>query len=323
MTHFIVGAAGLTGATLAARLLADGEDVAGVDMAPKTARLPDALPWYQLDIRDVEALARLPFAAGDTVHHLAARQYHAGVPMRRRKAYFREVNLEGTRNVLQAMGASGCDRLIFFSTDMVYGIPERTPVHADAPLRPIDAYGESKALAEGLITEARVAGMNVTVFRPRLIVGPGRLGILTKLFWLIERGLPVPMIGNGANHYQMISVADCVTAVLRAVSHGVPNMTFNLGSDHPPMVRELLRSLIDHAGSSSILVPTPSAAVKAALGVLDRIGLTLMYPEQFQIADIDCRVDIVATKTALDWAPEFDDRDMLIAAFDSYVNSPP
>jgi dTDP-glucose 4,6-dehydratase len=81
--------------------------------------------------------------------------------------------------------------------------------------------------------------LNATIFRPRLIAGAGRLGILVKLFELIRRGLPVPMIGNGTNRYQMVAVEDCVSAALLAVE-GCPTGPFNLGSDAPPMVRDLL-----------------------------------------------------------------------------------
>jgi dTDP-glucose 4,6-dehydratase len=54
--------------------------------------------------------------------------------------------------------------------------------------------------------------MNISMFRPRLIIGPGRLGILEKLFKLIDMNLPVPMIGSGKNPYQFISVFDCAEA---------------------------------------------------------------------------------------------------------------
>ena len=45
-----------------------------------------------------------------------------------------------------------------------------------------------------------------------MIIGPGRLGLLKKLFFLIKNNLPVPMIGSGKNRYQFISVFDCADA---------------------------------------------------------------------------------------------------------------
>ncbi|OWK24487.1 hypothetical protein AJ87_21295 [Rhizobium yanglingense] len=84
--------------------------------------------------------------------------------------------------------------------------------------RPIGPYGRSKVGAERLLMQAcREFGLHATIFRPRLIAGAGRLGILTKLFRLIRAGLPIPLIGAGKNRYQMIAVEDCVAAALAAV----------------------------------------------------------------------------------------------------------
>ncbi|MBT4939377.1 MAG: NAD(P)-dependent oxidoreductase, partial [Rhodospirillaceae bacterium] len=65
---------------------------------------------------------------------------------------------------------------------------------------------------------------------------------------------------------------------------------------------------------------TPAMAVKMVLTGLDHAGVPLMYPEQFRIADIDCRVDVENTKSVLQWSPKFKDQDMLIAAYDEYLN---
>lgn len=62
----------------------------------------------------------------------------------------------------------------------------------------------------------------------------GRLGILEKLFKLVDHNLPVPMIGSGRNPYQFISVFDCASAARAAFSAGVPNEVYNLGSLNPP-----------------------------------------------------------------------------------------
>jgi dTDP-glucose 4,6-dehydratase len=150
---------------------------------------------------------------------------------------------------------------------------------------------------------ARAAGMNITILRPRMIVGPGRLGILVKLFRLIDRNLPLPMIGAGKNVYQMISVFDVVAAIEAAAQQGCPNLELNLGSDTPRPVRELLCSLIRSVGSRSVVVPTPGAVIKAALALLEAIGLPLMHREQYAIANLDYLVDITETKRALGWQP--------------------
>ena len=160
--------------------------------------------------------------------------------------------------------------------------------------------------------------MNVSIFRPRLIIGPGRLGILEKLFVLVDNNLPVPMIGLGRNQYQFISVYDCASAARLAWQNGVPNGNYNLGSKNPPTVRELLSRLIKEAGSYSVLVPTWAPMVKRTLDVLDWINMPLMDPEQYQIADEVSIRDTSAAERDLGWRPTAGDVDMLLAAYAYY-----
>jgi dTDP-glucose 4,6-dehydratase len=248
---------------------------------------------------------------------MAANQYHTKVP-KEREQYFRSVNTEGTRNLLEVIYDKGCRNYIMFSTDMTYGKPHYLPVDTQHPQNPFGPYGKSKCEAEQICRDFRDCGMNITIFRPRMIMGPGRAGILLKLFKLIDLNLPVPTIGNGHNHYQMISVFDCVSAVLCAIEKGIPNKEFNLGSENAPDVRALLQNTIKQAGKHSFVIPTPGKIVKAVLRLLDNVGLTLMYPEQFMIADEEYILDITETKKDLAWQPLYNDADMLADAYKMY-----
>jgi len=138
---------------------------------------------------------------------------------------------------------------VHFTTDMIYGHTVTHPMTEDHPVAPLGEYGWSKQKTEELAVELRKRGMNISLFRPRLIIGPGRLGILEKLFKLIDWNLPVPMIGSGKNPYQFISVFDCAEAARAAFKSGVPNEAYNLGSLNPPPVKRLLGDLIRFAGS--------------------------------------------------------------------------
>ena len=276
-----------------------------------------ACSYKIIDIRDTEGLSHLPIDKGNVVINMAANQYHTKVP-KNREEYFRSVNTEGTRNLLTMMEQKGCTQYIMFSTDMTYGKPQYLPVDTKHPQNPFGPYGQSKLLSEQICREYRAKGMNITIFRPRMIMGPGRAGILLKLFKLIDHNLPVPTVGNGHNHYQMISVFDCVSAVLCAIDKGVPNKEYNLGSEDAPDVRSLLQNTIRQAGKHSFVLPTPGKLVKAVLRLLDDIGLTLMYPEQFMIADEEYILDISETKEDLVWQPKYNDADMLAEAYKMY-----
>ncbi|MDX3909587.1 MAG: NAD(P)-dependent oxidoreductase [Sphingobium sp.] len=311
--HVITGGAGFVGSRLSAALIARGEDVVIFDSAPPA---PGQHRFVPGDIRNSDDLSKLDLQADDTVYHLAARQFHGPVPPQGREDWFAEVNRDGTRKLLDAMERGGAGRLVFFSTDMTYGRPDQSPVPATHRQAPIGPYGRSKLAAEQFIGEAMArSSLSATIFRPRLIAGTGRLGILAKLFRLIALGLPVPMIGAGRNHYQMIAVDDCVAAALQAVDRGLPPGPFNLGSESPPTVRALLADVIRRAGSRSVLIPTPARMVQAVLAGLDRIGMTLLYPEQYAIADLDYVLDTSRTRAVLDWSPTRSDTDII---FDAY-----
>jgi UDP-glucose 4-epimerase len=78
----------------------------------------------------------------DAVLHCGARSL-VGESMRDPALYFRE-NVAGGIALLEAMREAAVDRLVVSSTAAVYGVPEITPIAEDAPLRPINPYGESK-----------------------------------------------------------------------------------------------------------------------------------------------------------------------------------
>ncbi len=316
MKFILIGGSGFVGQHLAAELAKRGQEAVICDIAEPAT--PEIGSFVRTDVTDWASVRALPLEEDDIVIHLAANQYHGRVPRRDRQAYFAHTNVCGTANILQVMEQRRAKRMIYFSTDMVYGRPSYLPIDTEHPKLPFGPYGESKRESELLCGRYRDKGARITVFRPRMIIGPGRLGVLKKLFRLIEAGLPVPLIGSGANHYQMIAVADCVQAVMRAIDLDCPNEAYNLGSKNPPTVRELLGSLITRVNSRSRLIPTPGSAVKAVLSGLSAAGVELLYKEQYMIADENYLVDISKTERELGWSPLYSDDDMLMASYSTY-----
>ena len=318
MKHIIIGGDGFVGTVLAADLARRGENVLIADIVKSAHDVYDKVPFHYTDITDRTSLAGLEFGPDDMIYNMSARMLSPIQPRAKRQEFFWPVNYHGVENLLRLMRARGCNRLVHYTTDMVYGHAQKVPVTEDHPKAPLGEYGLSKLKTEELCQDFRDKGMNITIFRPRLIIGPGRLGILARLFRLVDAHLPVPMIGSGRNAYQFVSVFDCASAARLAWQAGVPNRAYNLGSDDPPTVRDLLGRLIKEAGSKSILLPTPPRLVKLALDALDVINLPLMDPEQYLIADEHCIVDTSAAKRDLGWSGTCRDEDMLIDAYKEY-----
>lgn len=317
--YVVIGGSGFVGQWLVKTLVQRGADVLVDDIAP----FPDntqGFNYLNMDIRFQDQVKLIGFKPDDIVIHLAANQYHLKPPRKNRKEYFFETNYNGTENILREMYRIGCKNLIYFSTDMVYGKPLELPVKSDHPQNPFGFYGLSKQASEQLCREFREKKINITIFRPRMIIGPGRLGILKKLFKLIELNLPIPLIGDGRNCYQMVSVFDVVEAILQAVNKGIPNAEYNLGSINPPTVYNLLKETIIAANSKSLLVKTPGILVKNILSFLGKVGVELMYNEQYEIADQEYLLDISNTCAELDWQPKYSDTQMLIQAYKTWQN---
>lgn len=322
MKHILFGGNGFVGRYTARDLLAAGEQVLVCDIAKDELPIYEKAQFMHCDITRPEQVAQVPIAADDIVHNLAARMLHPIVKRRARYDYFYSVDYHGAVHIIGAMERAGCNRLLQFSTDMVYG-PMQTPppVKVDHPRVPIGEYSASKMALEDYCIGKRAQGLKVSIFRPRLINGPGRVGILGMLFNLMRMNLPVPLIGNGRNRYQMVSVFDCASATIASAGKGVVNGEFNLGSANPPTVRQLLGEVIRQAGSKSILVPTIAAPAKVLLRLLDRLNLPILVPEQFEIADHDFVNDIEPTMRMLDWRPKHGDLDMMLEAYRRFLTA--
>ncbi|TPJ73991.1 NAD(P)-dependent oxidoreductase [Mesorhizobium sp. B2-7-1] len=318
MRHVIFGGDGFVGRHLAPKLVADGETVVVADIVKSDLPHYRSLRFITCDVTDPASVAKVGLKADDMVYNLSAKMLSPIQVRAKRHDFFFPVNFHGSENIMQAMDKAGASKLVHYTTDMIYGHTVVLPMTEDHPVSPLGEYGLSKLKTEELAAEWRKRGMSVSLFRPRLIIGPGRLGILEKLFKLIDWSLPVPMIGSGRNPYQFISVFDCAEAARAAWKAGVPNEAYNLGSLNPPPVKRLLGDLIRHAGSRSILLPTPGWAVKRTLDLLDLVNMPIMDPEQYLIADEECVLDVSKAERQLGWVPQYRDEDMLIAAYSEY-----
>ncbi|KUM26243.1 NAD-dependent dehydratase [Mesorhizobium loti] len=318
MRHVIFGGDGFVGRHLAPKLAADGENVVVADIVKSDLPHYRSVRFITCDVTDPASVAAVALRADDMVYNLSAKMLSPIQVRANRHDFFFPVNFHGTEHIIRAMDKAGASKLVHYTTDMIYGHTVVLPMTEDHPVAPLGEYGLSKLRTEELAAEWRKRGMSISLFRPRLIIGPGRLGILEKLFKLIDWNLPVPMIGSGRNPYQFISVFDCAEAARAAWKAGVPNEAYNLGSLNPPPVKKLLGDLIRHAGSKSILLPTPGWVVKRTLDLLDLMNMPIMDPEQYLIADEECVLDVSKAERQLGWMPQYRDEDMLIAAYSEY-----
>jgi UDP-glucose 4-epimerase len=153
MNVLVTGGAGYIGGTVTRLLLAAGHTVTIYDNLCHSRReaVPSGARFIEGDLADRNSIeGTLKEGRFDGVMHFAA-LIEAGESMKVPEIYFRN-NTMATLTLLEAMMATGHDRLVFSSTAACYGEPESTPITEEARLLPTNAYGESKLLVEQMLT---------------------------------------------------------------------------------------------------------------------------------------------------------------------------
>ena len=152
MKVLITGGAGYIGGAVSRLLLEGGNAVTVYDNLchSKPSAVASGVEFVKGDVGDGELLRRtLQSGQFDGVMHFAA-LIEAGESMQRPEIYFRN-NTASTLTLLEAMLATGHDRLVFSSTAACYGEPDSIPILEDAKLHPTNPYGESKLLVEQML----------------------------------------------------------------------------------------------------------------------------------------------------------------------------
>jgi nucleoside-diphosphate-sugar epimerase len=209
MNVLVTGATGFTGGCLARLLRTRGYRVrALVRTKSRAAAEPLHAAGVDLvfgDLTDARSLAEAAHGI-DIVYHVAALYREAGVP----PSAFVDVNVEGTRRILDAARAAGVQRVVHCSTAGVHGHIEHPPANEDAPLAPGDQYQRTKLDGETLARDyGRQPGApEVVIARPVGIYGPGDMRFL-KMFRGIARR-QFPMLGPGQVFYHLTFVDDVV-----------------------------------------------------------------------------------------------------------------
>jgi nucleoside-diphosphate-sugar epimerase len=307
----VTGGAGYFGTALIEALRVRGGMVRALDLAIDPA-LPEDVEYIRADIRDRDAVAR---ACRDVeaVHHCVAH-----VPLARDRALFVSVNADGTRVLLEGARRAGVRKVVHLSSSAVYGVPERNPVTAETPPRPREAYGRAKLEAEHECARAVAGGLDVTIIRPRTILGHGRLGIFQILFEWVRSGLNVPVLGDGSNLYQFVHAADLADACLRAAdTRG--SAAFNVGAARFGSMRDTLEALVAHAGTGSRVVSLPKAPAVAAMKMTSMLRLSPLAPYHWLMYGESMYFDVAPARTALGWEPRYSNVEMMIEAYAWYV----
>ena len=259
-TALVTGGSGYFGSLLVRHLVGAGAQVRVLDLLDADDR-PAGVDFVQGDIREPGTVAAAVDGV-DVVYHNVAQ-----VPLAKDLHLLRTVNVDGTVVLLEACRRAGVGKVVHTSSSAVFGVPATNPVLPTTVPSPAEAYGHAKLAAEWACLDAVRNGLDVTIVRPRTILGHGRLGIFGILFEWVADGADVFVLGSGDNRYQFVHADDLARACILAGGVSGPAV-FNVGTDRFGTMRETLTALCEHAGTGSrarSLPATPAAwAMKAA-----------------------------------------------------------
>jgi UDP-glucuronate 4-epimerase len=199
-----------------------------------------------------------------SIFHLAAL---AGVrPSIEAPARYASVNVDGLVSVLDAARRCECRRIAFASSSSVYGNNAKTPFAEIDPVdEPISPYAATKRAGELIChTYAHLFGMRIAALRFFTVYGPAQRPDLaiSKFINLISAGHEVPMFGDGSTSRDYTYIEDIIHGVLAAHRHLEKQpegffRIYNLGSDHPIALAELIQSIARVVGKPARIKSLP------------------------------------------------------------------
>jgi UDP-glucose-4-epimerase GalE len=262
MTVLVTGGAGYIGSHTVRALRARGREVVVLDnLSNGYEAAVVGSPLVTGDIDDGVLVEKVvaEFEVDACIHFAALKA--VADSMEQPARYFRN-NVAGSNTLLEALGRTGVDRVVFSSSAAVYGTPEANPIAEDAPLRPESVYGETKLMVERMLRWFDVtSGLRSVSLRYFNAAGAASDGSLGEDFAITQNLVPVLMraaLGKGGplrlfgTDYptpdgtavrDYIHVEDLSEAHVRALEYlerGQPSTVCNLGTGVGSSVQEVL-----------------------------------------------------------------------------------
>ena len=289
MKALVTGADGFVGQHLITELLNHGFSVAAsaLDLPPSRSTLtPEqtaSVDWKAADVRDRDALVRLVAAAmPDRIYHLAG--FASGALAREFASDAVHVNVGGTVNLCEAVvsvRATDPDfdpRVLVMGSCDAYGDAARdsVPLSEEMSLRPVSAYGLSKAGQElAAHTYRRAHGLRILVVRGFNLVGPGQeppfvvpeFAVQCVRLALGELAPPV-QVGNLDVERDFTDVRDGVRALRLLMDLDAPRAAYNVSSGHTLRIGTILDWIMDEAGLEVEIEVVPGRVRREELAVV-------------------------------------------------------
>jgi UDP-glucose 4-epimerase len=289
MRVLVTGGTGYIGSTAVDILLSQGYEISILDdcSTGHADSAPAGASFIQGSLLNSGDLVKA-LVGVDAVMHFAGKSL-VGESVEKPDLYH-QVNVDGTRNLLDEMHKSGVAKLVFSSSAATYGEPEQVPILESAPTKPTNPYGATKLEIDLMITaEATSRGIAAASLRYFNVAGAHK----SKRGWLAERHNPethlIPNVlrstkenpvkifgtnwptADGTCVRDYVHVVDLIDAHIKALESLQPSVheIYNLGSGDGYSVREVVTAASKAAGYQIPTLDSPRRAGDPAILIAD------------------------------------------------------
>jgi nucleoside-diphosphate-sugar epimerase len=302
---FITGASGFIGGAIA-RALARQHLVRGMSRSALSDQRLSAMRVAAVRC-ELGQVAAEHLIGCDTVIHCAAYVKQWGT-----EQMFRQINVEGTRQLLDAAGRAGVQRFIHIGTEaaLFHGqnmldVDERYPY----PIRSPFFYSATKADAERLVLAANSERMTTMSLRPRMVWGPGDQTILPVILQAV-RTRRFAWIDDGRARTSTTHIDNLVHAVTLALNRGLGGNTYFITDQGHTSLREFFKALLHTQGIVAPNRSIPSALAYAMASAAETVWRTLRLQTEPPLTRFatalmsrDCTLRIDKAQCELGFAP--------------------
>ncbi|KGE14141.1 NAD-dependent epimerase/dehydratase family protein [Sphingobacterium deserti] len=261
----IIGGSGFVGTRLIEKLLLENSvDIVNIDKKQSDSY---ASLTHIGDVSDVAGL-KTGLQGTDVVVLLAAEHRDDVSPT----SLYYDVNVEGTRHVLEAMEVNACKHIIFTSSVAVYGLDKDNPDEL-LPADPFNHYGKSKWQAEEVLQAwfKSHSDWTISIVRPTVIFGEGNRGNVWNLLNQIASG-KFMMIGSGTNRKSMAYVGNIVAFIQFLIANKKTGLEVYNYVDKPDFTTN---DLVYHTGNV-LNKKIPTRRIPYWLGMLGGYGFDVL-----------------------------------------------